>query len=56
MKLPFKQDTQAALDKTRRKLTDVEANIAALQASRTEKLATTYDIGEIQKIDRAIEV
>jgi len=36
---PFKADTQATLDKTRRKLADVQANIAALEASRAEKLA-----------------
>ena len=41
MKNPFKADTRAALDKTRRKLTDVEANIAALEASRAEKLSQT---------------
>jgi hypothetical protein len=38
---PFKADTQAALDKTRRKLADVQANIAALEASRAEKLSQT---------------
>ena len=54
MKIPFKADASAALEKTRRKLADVEANIAALQTSRTEKLATTEDIAEVQSIDRAI--
>ena len=54
MKIRFKADASAALEKTRRKLADVEANIAALQTSRTEKLATTEDIAEVQSIDRAI--
>src|SRR5262249_40028463 len=54
MKL-FKADTQGAFDKTRRKLADVEASIAALQASRAEKLAQTDEIAAVQTIDRAIE-
>ena len=55
MKNLFKPDTQGALDKTRRELADVEANITALLAARTEKLAQTDEIAEIQAVDKAVE-
>ena len=54
MKIPFKVDAATALEKAHRKLIDVETNIAALQVSRTEKLAMTEDITEVQSIDRTI--
>jgi ParB-like chromosome segregation protein Spo0J len=49
----LKQDTAAALDRTRNKLASVEANISNHLAKRAEKLAQA-DISEIQQIDQAI--
>jgi len=53
----FKSNPQAALDKTRRKLADVEANITSLKVKRAQLLATADadNIGEIQTVNKAIE-
>jgi hypothetical protein len=55
MKNLFKPDTQSALDKTRRKIADVEASIADPQAKRSEKLAQTDDVTEVLAVDKAID-
>jgi hypothetical protein len=54
MKIPFMPDAPAALEKAKRRLDDVEANVAQLQASRIERLKAE-DIGAIVSIDKAIE-
>jgi hypothetical protein len=46
---------QAALDKTQRKLGDVEANIASLKEKRAATLLTVEDAGAVVAIDKAIE-
>jgi hypothetical protein len=51
--MKFFKSNSAAIGKARQKLFDVEANIASLEAKRTEKLAQA-DIAEIQQIDSAI--
>jgi hypothetical protein len=43
----FKQDPAAALDKTRRKLSNVEDNIASLRAKRAEVLLSSEDAGAV---------
>lgn len=51
------KSNHAALDKTIRKLADVEANIASLQAKRAELLAApdADNVSEIEQVGRSIE-
>jgi hypothetical protein len=51
----FKGDPQAALDKTRAKLSSVEDNISSLKAKRAETLLAAEDAGAVVTIDKAIE-
>jgi hypothetical protein len=53
----FKSNPTAALDKTRRKLGDVEANIADLKTKRASLLAEADadNIGEVQAVNKHIE-
>jgi hypothetical protein len=57
MKIPFMPDAPAALEKAKRKLADVEANIVSLKEKRRELLATADadNIAEIQTVNRGIE-
>jgi hypothetical protein len=51
----FKSNPAAALDKTRRKLADVEANIGSLKVKRAETLLSAEDAEAVVAIDKAIE-
>ena len=44
-------DPKTALEKTRRKLADVEANIAGLMTKRAETLLSAEDAGAVVSID-----
>ena len=44
-------DPKTALEKTRRKLADVEANIAGLTTKRAETLLSAEDAGAVVSID-----
>jgi len=51
------KDPAAALDKTRRRIADVDSNIESLKAKRQELLATPDDdnVADIQRINKSIE-
>src|SRR5262249_49442151 len=53
MKIPFKSDPSATLDRTRRKLEDVKANLLQLEAKRKDVLLNS-EVEEVAALDQAI--